>query len=91
MLVKRINLYKCKNGHSLTRILERECIKMIKWDMQGVPSGNVNCLQVNAIPKVQGFNIRISPCFTGGQTDSREGQNKQFTAYGRAGSGAEVM
>ena len=43
-------IYKCKNGHSLTRILEREYIKMIKWDMQGVHSGNVNCLQVNAIP-----------------------------------------
>ena len=56
--------------------------------MQGVHSGNVSCLQVNAIPQVQGFDIRISPCFTGGQTDSREGQNEQFTAYEKAGSGA---
>ena len=36
--------------HSLTRILEREYIKMLKRDMQGVHSGNVSCLQVNVIP-----------------------------------------
>ena len=47
---QRINLHKCKNRHSLTRILERECNKMIKRDMQGVHSGNVICLQVNATP-----------------------------------------
>ena len=50
MLVKRINLHKCKNGHFLTKILERECIEMIKWDMQGVHLGIVSCPQVNATP-----------------------------------------
>jgi len=34
--------------------------------------------------KCKGFNYRISTCFTGGQTDSREGQNEQITAYGKA-------
>ena len=41
--------------------------------------------------KCKGFNNRISPCFTGGKTDSREGQNEQFTTYGKVGSGTEGL